>query len=880
MTVNHVDPQIQNFAATTINEGGTSFITGTIVSVSSTDTYMLTIDFGDGTEPMVVNLPAQTSNFQVAHTYVNNKVPYSLTPIPTFAVTAVLKDSQGGTASAATAATVTNVAPLVSFTVDPSIGPEGGAVKIGGVVIDPGILDYQAVTIDWGDGSQTVLPNLDPNGATTHTFEATHTYLNNVVPNIQANDLPFAITVTARDYSKGSDGNLYPDLGEDTQSNNAVVQDVSPTINNLSLNGGGLIMPGVPVTLTGTIFDPGILDYQEVTIDWGDGTVDNFTLDQNGTSNHQLLFPNGNPITHTYVTPNAYTVNVIVEDKSLGNNGQLHPDYGVGTASANAIMTGVYLDPTTGTLYIGGTSSADTVTVRQPAIPVGYWNLNDPAGQSVAADSSPTKNNGTFFTVPRGTFGASGVPANLAPFGALTSASFAQSRANYLSIPDNAAYHLANGTVEFWFNPTRLTGSQTLFSKGAVGDPNALNISLSGQNLVATLGANTIQTGLPSGGWHNVALAFGEGGMRLFLNGVLVGQNAYTGGLTSNLSGITLGGPDFPFLGSIDEVGIYATPFTALDIQNVMQQGPLGGNDPKGPTVWVYASFLDPAKYPNQIASFATAQVTSIVAYLGAGNDSIRIDPSVGFPAAINTGDGNDQAYAGSGPSNLVGGDGDDVLVGSPVNDIISAGKGNNNIVGRGGVDTISAGGGTNTLGLPPTLPGLSGNLANYTFQYKQSGASFSLEVTDTGPAGGMVSLQGISKITFGDGTVAYLLDRINNNPPSLSSGPGSRARAQRQAGCYRRWQQDAEADRAVIDRSLDPRSTGNDRGHHVRALDHRLDHRSSDPRTARGKPNCRLHDGDRGVWIDQAGSGGEQLCPGWYRRVGGTHAELCRGAG
>ena len=183
-------------------------------------------------------------------------------------------------------------------------------------------------------------------------------------------------------------------------------------------------------------------------------------------------------------------------------------------ASLTANIVGVFILPD-GTLVIGGTPNGDTVTVRQPAIPIGYWNLNDPAGSTVVLDSSPTGNNGTFFAGPQGTLGVPGVPASLAPYGAKTAASFAASPLNYLAISDNAAYHLASGTIEFWFITNSITAPQTLFAKTASGDPNGLAISLDASgDLIASLGQNTITTRpliAPQAAWYNLAFTFGSG---------------------------------------------------------------------------------------------------------------------------------------------------------------------------------------------------------------------------------------------------------------------------------------------------------------------------------------------------------------------------------
>ena len=91
--------------------------------------------------------------------------------------------------------------------------------------------------------------------------------------------------------------------------------------------------------------------------------------------------------------------------------------------------------------------------------------------------------------------------------------------------------------------------------------------------------------------------------MQLYLNGVLVGQNAYNGGLTQNHDEIILGGSDASnppgtsaksgttnyYSGLIDEVGIWGIQLPAQQVQNVMQGGANGADDPNGSTIEVYA---------------------------------------------------------------------------------------------------------------------------------------------------------------------------------------------------------------------------------------------------------------------------------------------------
>jgi Ca2+-binding RTX toxin-like protein len=68
----------------------------------------------------------------------------------------------------------------------------------------------------------------------------------------------------------------------------------------------------------------------------------------------------------------------------------------------------------------------------------------------------------------------------------------------------------------------------------------------------------------------------------------------------------------------------------------------------------------------------------------GAGNDTIKVDPS--FPYMVN----------------ISGGDGDDVISGGARNDILNGGAGNDVIYGNRGHDTVYGGGGNDKIYLGP----------------------------------------------------------------------------------------------------------------------------------------------------------------------------------
>ncbi len=137
-----------------------------------------------------------------------------------------------------------------------------------------------SITVDWGDGSNPTLLSGTAT-STTHVYESTDGQDTKTV----------AINVTAIDNS----GSL------SSVTTTVTINDRSPTI------GATSVMPNQsntnsPFNLTLTANDPdGTISY--ISINWGDGTTD--TLPGTATS-----------ASHTYTSPNTYTITVTAKDDS------------------------------------------------------------------------------------------------------------------------------------------------------------------------------------------------------------------------------------------------------------------------------------------------------------------------------------------------------------------------------------------------------------------------------------------------------------------------------------------------------------------------------------------------------------------------------------
>lgn len=162
---------------------------------------------------------------------------------------------------------------------------------------------------------------------------------------------------------------------------------------------------------------------------------------------------------------------------------------------------------------------------------------------------------------------------------------------DYIEVPHSADLMLSSGTIQLWFNADDTSGKQGLLNKDSKDDDNGghLNAYLEGSKIKVELSSDghtyrVEYDGVTADTWHNVAFSFGEGGMQLFLDGVLVDSDPYTGGLgatsggTGNEEPIVFGANAKDsgdlvtdnlkeyFAGSMDEVAIFGALFDAADL--------------------------------------------------------------------------------------------------------------------------------------------------------------------------------------------------------------------------------------------------------------------------------------------------------------------------
>ena len=256
--VSNVAPVISNLAAanvsglTPIVEGDTVSLIGDIFDAGLLDGFTLSVNWGDGSAAETFDIDAGTFNFDVVHTYVDDGI---------YTIAATLTDDDNGVSNTATVnVTVTNGAPTVVYTFNPTIADEGETITLSGIITDPGVLDEHTVTIDWGDDTATETATL-----VGRSFSATHIYEDDNPTTTPSDDYDITVTVnetTVPTSTKFDVQTITIDNAEPTLL--FVETDASSIATRKAVND--------TVTLTATFADPaGTADEYTATIDWGDG---------------------------------------------------------------------------------------------------------------------------------------------------------------------------------------------------------------------------------------------------------------------------------------------------------------------------------------------------------------------------------------------------------------------------------------------------------------------------------------------------------------------------------------------------------------------------------------------------------------------------------
>ncbi len=371
---------LMHLVTTTVAEGDTVSLPVTFYTPSKQDSHTLTVNWGDGSDPTVVAIPANPAGGLVT-------VPANLIPIHRFlnqsgntqsyliSVALVASDRVGVPTAAATAAQSISVTPKpIVVNLGASFAVEGSTSNFTVSFVDPGYNGNHWLSIDWKDGTSTMVPL---NLGTDTSAIISHNYVDNA-----ATAAGYAPTFTI---SRSSD----PTTSRfGTASIAGVVSNVTPTfVGGLTFTGQAgqaIVSPvyeGDTITASGKINDPGRLDYPSVNIAWGDGTTSRASVYSDGT------FVG----VHKYVD-NATSVTATVTDKDGAATGLAPTPFtvlNVVPVISNMVILPAAIEGTSDfTVRISDAGSADTFTAT--------WTVD-----GVAMASSSTAKS-TSVTVPAG----------------------------------------------------------------------------------------------------------------------------------------------------------------------------------------------------------------------------------------------------------------------------------------------------------------------------------------------------------------------------------------------------------------------------------------------------------------------------------------------
>lgn len=217
--------------------------------------------------------------------------------------------------------------------------------------------------------------------------------------------------------------------------------------------------------------------------------------------------------------------------------------------------------------YAGGTSAyADAVLEDAP---VGYWRLDEGAGDTNAYDWS---GKGGAATIQNPTGAVRAEPGQLADLN--TSTKLLGSPAGYVKVPDDPVVRVNDTfTLEAWIRRSDLTArDMQIFNDFGSGFGFRVNVAhkleLFANGNGAQIAAST--STILDTSWHHVAATKTGATVKLYIDGVDVTGAVTNQTLTSSTSGFHIGNSDAltgPWYGWIDEAALYPSALSATRIQ-------------------------------------------------------------------------------------------------------------------------------------------------------------------------------------------------------------------------------------------------------------------------------------------------------------------------
>jgi len=174
-----------------VTEGSPTILYGSFTVADDTESFTLTVDWGDGSDDTVIVLDTARA-FDTQHTYAHAGA---------YVVSVVVSGSNGTTLEGTVTATVLDVPPTLDLSGASSVA-EGVSYALAiGPVVDPGGSTITACQLDWDDGSPLQdclaaiggsLTHVFPDGPASHTISITLTDEDGTYPDVDT----LAVNVT------------------------------------------------------------------------------------------------------------------------------------------------------------------------------------------------------------------------------------------------------------------------------------------------------------------------------------------------------------------------------------------------------------------------------------------------------------------------------------------------------------------------------------------------------------------------------------------------------------------------------------------------------------------------------------------------------------
>lgn len=310
-----------------IDENGTVTLRGRLADVGVNDVGQLGILWGDepaGARPATVTL-GRDGSFTISHQYLDDARSAGQTGAA-YKVTLITSDGVDE-ARVTREVTVRNVAPTMAGVSVTQVVDENGFATLVGRVADVGTRDILGLTVFWGDEVPGALGETVAIGA-DGSFTATHRYRDDALSAGRPID-SYKVVVTVAD-----------NAGATSSVEDAVtVRNLPPGLDRLALT--PVVTENGLAGLTGVILDEGMLDGHVLTVDWGDGTVEDHAF----TASDRAI-----DLTHRYLDDgisagrgsDLHAVKVSLKDSrgATGPGAQLQ----VQTVNAVPVLEGVNVD--------------------------------------------------------------------------------------------------------------------------------------------------------------------------------------------------------------------------------------------------------------------------------------------------------------------------------------------------------------------------------------------------------------------------------------------------------------------------------------------------------------------------------------------------------